>query len=213
MAFDWDDAIAIGGNVLGLFSARSARKSQERTNEMNIEQAEENRAWQERMSSTAHQREVQDLIAAGLNPILSANGGASTPSGAWSVSSNPDAQTPERLIASARTASEMALNRSTMGVQASQKAATEAAASVDRQNARTAKAEADIAEKKASVYKGKYGTALMYAKETLGAIGGPIGSFTGAFLGGSARSIAQRIASGSRGPELTYDNDRRNYKG
>lgn len=78
--------ISGGASLLGGLIGKKGTSDQ---NVANAKQAQLNRDFQERMSSTAHQRAVTDLRAAGLNPILSATkGGASTPSGAMAQMQN-----------------------------------------------------------------------------------------------------------------------------
>lgn len=89
MAFNWGAAAAgigaglVTGNPLvgvGVYGAMSSAQAMADTNKTNVDLTRETNAQSIELANTAHQREIKDLAAAGLNPILSAKyGGSSTP--------------------------------------------------------------------------------------------------------------------------------------
>lgn len=138
---------AVAGGALGiaggLIQNNANKQLQADANDANERLAAQNRAWQEMMANTAHQREVKDLKAAGLNPILSATGG----SGAATPSGNVASITPARMedvigkgVSSAKDAYALDLaNQSTKAELAYKDASTAAAVAQTAQSVTTAK--------------------------------------------------------------------------
>lgn len=112
----------------------------------NRRSAERMMGFQERMSSSSHRREVEDLKLAGLNPILSANAGSSTPSGAQATLDNPVAAgiSSAMQVRADKRAGE--LNESQIELNDAAEKAQEASAERDSSSAKQAAAQTKILE-------------------------------------------------------------------
>lgn len=123
-------------------------------NNENVDLARENRQWAEDMSNSAHQREIADLKAAGLNPTLSATGG----SGSSTPTSSPAQKQAPNIMGAINTAADTKVKKGQQSLQAAQQENINQDTKVKQQTealtantARKAKAEADLEEMKKGV--------------------------------------------------------------
>ena len=190
-------AASARNSALSEYYAQNARnwsaEQAQITRDFNAYEAAKNRNWQAIMSNTAHQREVRDLVRAGLNPVLSAGGGngATVGSGSAASASIPATTKADVDVSANHAAASMvgSLANAAATIQASANSAQALMYSADRSFAGSQLVAAATRYASDKNYEGsKYGSDKSYdaskykadmdfARDILGLIGDAAGAF------------------------------------
>lgn len=157
--FYWWQAVAgAAGNLPSPARTILERRDTAAQHDWSVTDAEHERNYQREMfgiqtqlQNSAHQREVEDLKKAGLNPILGANGqGAGTPSagGGSSASSNK----PDYKDIDVSSAIDAMAKKASVSLMKAQEHASNSAADASAAQARKTNKEADILGPKSTIY-------------------------------------------------------------
>lgn len=168
--------IAAGATIGATHMAnRASAKGQRDANDANAEEAQKNRDFQERMSSTAFQRGVADAKAAGFNPLAAFPHPATTPMGSTPTMLNEKPNRGEIMNHAASVASDIMLKRELANTEKTKQV-------INHENAKTAAATAKIAAQDANIKTGRFGKAVGYISRAIdpirGVIGGSVNSST-----------------------------------